>query len=175
MKTLVRSTMNYFIPRRFWYGLYLYNIVGRFLRSWPASPCREEASGGNSRRPGVYEHNDDGDGVCLTAASRKPRPLRHRHRLLLPQVCRLVICGIIVVHPAIIFLTHPATIALLETGDDTAEPKAGIISALAVVSLSTVTVLRRRFKHQVRWLGGKTGAPKFNRSAPRTYGVWVKI
>ena len=139
--------MNYFIPRGFWYGLYLFMIIGPlFVLLAGASPPGRGLWWEFSSALGFMSITTMGMEFALTARFKKATaPFGIDIVYYFHKYVGLLVCGFVIVHPAIIFLTHPATVALLNPVTTPLRFKAGIISALAVVSLSVVTVVARRF------------------------------
>ena len=139
--------MNYFIPRRFWYGLYLFIIVGPLFALLAGEPLPGRGFWWEfSSALGFMSITTMGMEFALTARFKKATaPFGIDIVYYFHKYVGLLVCGLIVVHPAIIFLKNPATVALLDPVTTPLRFKAGIISALAVVSLSIVTVVRRRF------------------------------
>ena len=139
--------MNYFIPRGFWYGLYLFIIVGPLFALLAGKPLPGRGLWWEfSSALGFMSITTMGMEFALTARFKTATaPFGIDIVYYFHKYVGLLVCGFVVVHPAIIFLTHPTTIALLNPVTTPLRFKAGIISALAIVSLSVVTVVRRRF------------------------------
>jgi predicted ferric reductase len=139
--------MNYFIPRGFWYGLYLFIIVGPlFALLAGASPPGRGLWWEFSSALGFMSITAMGMEFALTARfKRATAPFGIDIVYYFHKYVGLVVCGLVVVHPAIMFLTNPSAIALLDPVTTPLRFKAGIISALAIISLSAVTFVRRRF------------------------------
>jgi hypothetical protein len=131
-KTLGRSTMNYFIPRGFWYGLYLFAIVAPLFVLLAGKPLPARGFWWEfSSALGFMSITTMGMEFALTARFKTATaPFGIDIVYYFHKYVDLLVCGLVVVHPAIIFLTQPTTISLLNPVTTPLRFKAGIMAAL---------------------------------------------
>lgn len=139
--------MNYFVPRGFWYGLYLFILVGPLFALLAGKPLPGRGLWWEfSSALGFMSITTMGLEFALTARFKKATaPFGIDIVYYFHKYVGLLACGFVIVHPAIIFLKHPTTAVLLNPVTTPLRFKAGIIAALAMVSLSALAVVRQRF------------------------------